>query len=82
MVFALAFDRMGKAVCVWMALIATAFETVLLLDKLDILPFSPYVPSAQKLMIVSFMLWQLLYAVRLARRCGRPSERLTCSGEF
>lgn len=74
MAFALAFDCMGKAVCVWMALVAMVFETVLVLDQRDILPFSPYVPSAQKLMIVSFMLWQFLYAVRLARCRGSLAE--------
>ena len=76
MAFALAFDRVGKAACVWMALVATVFETVLFLDQRDIIPFSPYVPSAQKLVIVSFMLWQFAYAVRIARwkrlSAGRP----------
>ena len=67
MAFALAFDRMGKIVFGWMALVAVAFETVLALDKVDILPFSPYVPTLQKAIIVSFMLWQLCYAIRLSR---------------
>ena len=76
MAFALAFDRVGKAACVWMALVATVFETVLFLNQRDIIPFSPYVPSAQKLVIVSFMLLQFAYAVRIARwkrlSAGRP----------
>ena len=65
MAFALAFDRMGKIVFGWMALVAVAFETVLALDKADILPFAPYVPTLQKTIIVSFMLWQLCYAFRM-----------------
>ena len=67
MAFALAFDRMGKIVFAWMALVATVFELVLFLDQWDIIPFSPYVPSAQKLIIVSFVLWQLVYAIRICR---------------
>ena len=63
--FALAFDRMGKIVFGWMALVAVAFETALALDKADILPFAPYVPTLQKTIIVSFMLWQLCYAFRI-----------------
>lgn len=65
MAFALAFDRMGKIVFGWMALVAVAFETVLALDKADILPFAPYVPTLQKTIIVSFMLWQFCYAYRV-----------------
>ena len=65
MAFALAFDRMGKIVFGWMALVAVAFETVLAFDKADILPFAPYVPTLQKTIIVSFMLWQLCYAFRI-----------------
>ena len=71
MAFALTFDRMGKIVFGWMAFVAIAFESVLVLDKVDILPFSPYVPSAQKLIICSFMLWQFAYSVRLANRDER-----------
>ena len=73
MAFALAFDRMGKIVFGWMALVAVAFETVLALDKADVLPFAPYVPTLQKTIIVSFMLWQLCYAFRIGggRPCGR-----------
>ena len=75
--FALAFDRMGKIVFGWMALVAVAFETVLALDKADILPFAPYVPTLQKTIIVSFMLWQLCYAFRirnLAKGCFRVDQ--------
>lgn len=62
---ALAFDRMGKIVFGWMALVAVAFETVLALDKAGVLPFAPYVPTLQKTIIVSFVLWQLCYAFRI-----------------
>lgn len=67
MAFALAFDHMGRIVFGWMTLVAVAFETVLALDKVDILPFSPYVPTLQKAVIISFMLWQLCYAIQIHR---------------
>ena len=68
MAFALAFDRPGKIVFAWMAFLAVAFEAVLALHGAHVLPFAPYVPTLQKAIIVSFMLWQLCYAVRIGRR--------------
>lgn len=79
MAFALAVDRMGKIVFGWMALVAVAFEIVLALDKADILPFAPYVPTLQKTIIVSFMLWQLCYAFRI-RNFAEKNMGLSKSG--
>lgn len=60
-------DRMGWICGAWMLMTVCVFEVFFVLDQKDILPFSPYVPSAQKLIICSFMLWQLAYAIRRAR---------------
>lgn len=62
--------RMGKICGAWMMASVGIFTTFLLLEMVGVLPFSPYVPSAQKLIIVSFVLWQLAYAVR--KGLGRP----------
>ena len=59
-------DRMGWICGAWMLMTVCVFEVFFVLDQRDVLPFSPYVPSAQKLIIVSFMLWQLAYAIRFA----------------
>jgi len=66
-VLALMTDRVGWIAGAWMLMTVAVFQTVFLLDFFDVIPFSPAVPSAQKLIIVSFMLWQLAYAVRYAQ---------------
>lgn len=68
MASALATDRFGKGFLVWMGIIATVFETFLALHAMHILPFAPYVPATQKAIIVSFVLWQLVCAVRIRHR--------------
>ena len=65
MAVALAFDRLGVLFSLWMVLAAIAFNLSL---SLKAIPVSPCATTMQKVIIVSFMLWQLLYAVRLARR--------------
>lgn len=68
MAFALARGRMGWFWFGWMAFMAVLFEAALFLDKMDVIPFSPAVPTMQKLIIGSFMLWQFAYAVVKANR--------------
>ena len=46
---------------------ACLFGLAVLLHALKIVPFSPAVPSMQKVVIVSFMAWQASAAVRIAR---------------
>ena len=67
MAVALACGRTGWIWLVVMATVAALFELVLFLDKVDVIPFSPAVPTMQKCVIVSFVLWQLAYALRLRR---------------
>lgn len=68
MLVALAFDWAGKAALAVLSVIAAVFAAMTLLDWIDVLPFSPYVPTTQKMVIVSFILWQLTWAVRISRR--------------
>ena len=67
MAFALATDRFGKGFLVWMGIVAAVFEVFLALHAAHVLPFAPYVPTAQKAIIVSFELWQLVSAMRIRR---------------
>ena len=44
------------------------FGLATLLHALKVVPFSPAVPSMQKVVIVSFMAWQLAAAIRISKR--------------
>ena len=46
---------------------AALFGLATLLHALKVIPFSPAVPSTQKVVIVSFILWQLTAAIRISR---------------
>ena len=50
---------------------AALFGLATLLHALKVVPFSPAVPSMQKVVIVSFMAWQLTAAVRISRKRAR-----------
>ena len=55
---------------------AVLFGLATLLHALKVIPFSPAVPSMQKVVIVSFMAWQLTAAFRAAATArGRPCLR-------
>ena len=47
---------------------AGLFGLATLLHALKVIPFSPAVPSMQKVVIVSFMAWQLTAAIRISKR--------------
>ena len=47
---------------------AALFGLATLLHALKVVPFSPAVPSMQKVVIVSFMAWQVTVAIRVSRR--------------
>lgn len=47
---------------------AVLFGLAALLHALKVVPFSPAVPSMQKVVIVSFMAWQLAAAIRISKR--------------
>jgi len=67
-------DRMGWLCGAWMLMTVIVFQVALCLDLLDVIPFAPAVPSAQKLIIASFMLWQLVYALDWRVRNERKSS--------
>ena len=78
MLLALADTPPGRRALLCLIPVAGIFALALALHALKVVPFSPAVPSAQKLVIVSFMLWQLMAAVRISRQdggspCGRAS---------
>lgn len=52
---------------------AVMFGLAVLLHALKVVPFSPAVPSMQKLVIVAFMAWQLAYAIMVSKR-GRDKR--------
>ena len=68
MAFALATDRLGRLVLAWFLLLSGAFGAVLALHAAKVLPFAPYVPTLQKSVILSFIVWQLAYALILGGR--------------
>ncbi len=74
MLLALAIDRMGHVCLCVLSGCAALFLAATVCDVADWLPFSPSVPTTQKLVIVSFILWQVAYAVRFAR-CKRGTPR-------
>lgn len=74
MAFALARGRLGWFWFAWMSFVSVLFEAALFLDKAEVIPFSPAVPTTQKLVIVSFMLWQLAYAIRRAGETFPPQK--------
>lgn len=57
-----------KLWCIWMIGLVAVFEVFLGLHKFKVLPFSPYVPTIQKILILSFIFWICFYAGLLFRR--------------
>ena len=49
----------------WCLLLVTVFELFLLCHRFKLLPFAPYVPTCQKLLILTFAAWLSYYAVTL-----------------
>ena len=49
----------------WCLLLVAAFELFLLGHRFKLLPFAPYVPTCQKLLILTFAAWLTYYAVTL-----------------
>lgn len=62
----------------WCCVLVAVFEGFLLSHRFKLLPFSPYVPTCQKLLILTFIVWIEYYAVllfRLTRSCPRLRTR-------
>jgi len=51
--------------CAWMLALTAVFCMFLLLHKLRICPFAPYVPTCQKLLIVTYLAWLACLAAAL-----------------
>ena len=78
MLLALANTTPGRRDLLCLLPCAVVFALTVGLHALKVVPFSPAVPSTQKLVIVSFMAWQLTAAVRISRKRtnqGRKSGR-------
>lgn len=52
----------------WSAALITVFEFFLLAHRLQLLPFAPYVPTTQKVVILTFSVWLTQYAFLLFKR--------------
>ena len=52
---------------VWCCVLVAVFEAFLLAHRFKLLPFAPYVPTCQKLLILTFSAWLGFYAVALHR---------------
>jgi len=64
---------------VWSVALSAVMGTCLICHALGMLPFAPYVPTCQKLLILTFVAWLVNYAIlllmktcRLARRAAVP----------
>ena len=68
MLLALANTPPGRRALFCLLPVAGIFALAVVLHALKVVPFSPAVPSTQKVVIVSFMLWQLTAAIRIAKR--------------
>ena len=68
MLLALANTRPGRRALFCLLPGACLFGLAVLLHALKAVPFSPAVPSMQKVVIVSFMVWQLTAAIRISKR--------------
>ena len=51
--------------------LVTIFEVFLIRHSLHKLPFAPYVPTCQKLLILTFVAWMVYYAVLLSQATRR-----------
>ncbi len=68
MLLALANTPPGRRALFCLLPVAGIFALAVVLHALKVVPFSPAVPSTQKVVIVSFMLWQLTAAIRISKR--------------
>ena len=57
----------------WCCALVGVFEAFLLAHRFKLLPFSPYVPTCQKLVILTFIAWIEYYAVLLYWRTRVPA---------
>jgi len=64
---------------VWCCLLVAIFQSFLTLHRFKILPFAPYVPTCQKLLILTFIVWIEYYAFLLFRRTRHPPVRTSAS---
>jgi len=65
------FSRLARYCwCGWLLGVVAVFELFLGLHGIRQLPFSPYVPCCQKVLIVSFIVWMMAYALVLLRDSG------------
>jgi len=66
---------------VWCSALVTVFQTFLCCHQAKVLPFAPYVPTCQKLLILTFAAWLGYYALLLSRLTRRvPCHTETGSG--
>jgi hypothetical protein len=59
----------------WCGLLVAAFEAFLVCHRARLLPFAPYVPTCQKLLILTFASWLGYYAALLRRLTRRAPGR-------
>ena len=55
----------------WCVVLVSIFEVFLVRHSLHKLPFAPYVPTCQKLLILTFVAWMVYYAVLLSQATRR-----------
>ena len=60
---------------IWSCLLTAVFETFLLCHRFKLLPFAPYVPTCQKILILTFVAWLGYYAAQLFIRTRRRTFR-------
>lgn len=60
---------------IWCCTLVAIFESFILLHRFKILSWSPYVPTCQKILILTFIVWIEYYAFILFRRTRRFSAR-------
>ena len=70
----------------WCVVLVSVFEVFLVSHSLHKLPFAPYVPTCQKLLILTFVAWMVYYAALLfqatRRRVGREASDRTEAGSL
>ena len=57
---------------IWGLALSAVFQAFLTAHSFKMLPFAPYVPTCQKLLILTFVAWLVYYAVLLFLRTRRP----------
>ena len=64
---------------IWGGALSAVFQAFLTAHSFKVLPFAPYVPTCQKLLILTFVSWLVYYAVLLFLKTHRPLRRAAVS---